>query len=385
VNSTHLDRAEALQLALHRALVLFHVLTLVAAAVVVLRRDPAHPAGAWAAYAAMGGWTLVLARTPARVMATHPRVWVAAATLLTVVLALATLPVLGTAESHAGAITLPGTWGAGCVLLACTLTGRVIPVAVASLVACADIVVRGRLATTTATNTMILVLTALVVSTLIHAATDATKRLAELSAEQAAEAASRAERERLARDVHDGVLQTLAYLTREAPRLSPVEVQELASAQSEQLRLLLVSDNAIGTTELDVSSLVREQVAQRATRLSPPPQLALPAEPVRLPSEAATALARAVGACLDNVVAHAPTAESFVLVDEFFSNGNRTVVVNVRDTGPGIASGRLAQAAREGRLGVSGSIEGRLASVGGSATVRSAPGEGTEVELRVSG
>jgi signal transduction histidine kinase len=55
------------------------------------------------------------------------------------------------------------------------------------------------------------------------------------------------------------------------------------------------------------------------------------------------------------------------------------VTVTVRDDGPGIRDGRLAEAAAAGRLGVSHSICGRLRDLGGSATIRSVPGEGTEV------
>ena len=57
------------------------------------------------------------------------------------------------------------------------------------------------------------------------------------------------------------------------------------------------------------------------------------------------------------------------------------VTVTVRDDGPGIAEGRLAEAAAAGRLGVSQSIWGRLRDLGGGVTIRSVPGEGTEVEL----
>jgi signal transduction histidine kinase len=45
--------------------------------------------------------------------------------------------------------------------------------------------------------------------------------------------------------------------------------------------------------------------------------------------------------------------------------------------------GRLAAAVRDGRLGVAASIQGRLRELGGTAIVSGAPGEGTEVELRV--
>jgi signal transduction histidine kinase len=59
------------------------------------------------------------------------------------------------------------------------------------------------------------------------------------------------------------------------------------------------------------------------------------------------------------------------------------ITVTIRDEGPGIPAGRLAEAAAAGRLGVSHSIHGRLRDLGGAAAIRSAPGEGTEVELRL--
>ena len=55
-----------------------------------------------------------------------------------------------------------------------------------------------------------------------------------------------------------------------------------------------------------------------------------------------------------------------------------------RDDGPGIGPGRLDEARHEGRLGVSESICGRMADLGGSARLVTAPGEGTEWELRVA-
>ncbi|WP_037893534.1 ATP-binding protein, partial [Streptomyces sp. Tu 6176] len=60
-----------------------------------------------------------------------------------------------------------------------------------------------------------------------------------------------------------------------------------------------------------------------------------------------------------------------------------TVLVTVRDDGPGIPEGRLAQAEGEGRLGVAQSIRGRLRDIGGTAELISVPGQGTEVELSV--
>ena len=86
-----------------------------------------------------------------------------------------------------------------------------------------------------------------------------------------------------------------------------------------------------------------------------------------------------MAACLDNVAAHVgEDAPAWVLLEELPDR----VEVTVRDEGPGIPEGRLAQAEREGRLGVIGSIRGRMADLGGTATL--ATGSfGTEWELSV--
>jgi signal transduction histidine kinase len=60
-----------------------------------------------------------------------------------------------------------------------------------------------------------------------------------------------------------------------------------------------------------------------------------------------------------------------------------TVSVTIRDDGPGIPPGRLADAAADGRLGVSQAIRGRIRDLGGSACITSAPGAGTEIRLQV--
>ncbi|MGW1605564.1 sensor histidine kinase, partial [Streptomyces eurythermus] len=108
--------------------------------------------------------------------------------------------------------------------------------------------------------------------------------------------------------------------------------------------------------------------------------LAEPGAPVPLPPDAAREVAAAVGAALDNVRAHAGEgARAWILVEDEPDE----IVVTVRDDGPGIPEGRLAQAEGEGRLGVALSIRGRLRDLGGSAGILSVPGQGTEVELKV--
>ena len=108
--------------------------------------------------------------------------------------------------------------------------------------------------------------------------------------------------------------------------------------------------------------------------------VSVPAQPVLVSNAAADELASAMHAALDNVRRHCgERARAWVLVED----EPGLVTVTIRDDGPGIADGRLAEAAAAGRLGVSHSIHGRLRDLGGSASISSAPGEGTEVELRL--
>ena len=72
-------------------------------------------------------------------------------------------------------------------------------------------------------------------------------------------------------------------------------------------------------------------------------------------------------------------APAWVLVEDL----GDAVVVTVRDQGVGIPDGRLDAAAREGRLGVRESVRGRIADLGGTASLVTGPGQGTEWELSV--
>ena len=55
------------------------------------------------------------------------------------------------------------------------------------------------------------------------------------------------------------------------------------------------------------------------------------------------------------------------------------IEVFVRDTGVGFDPSTVP----DDRRGVRDSIEGRLSRIGGTATIHTAPGEGTEVELTI--
>ena len=58
------------------------------------------------------------------------------------------------------------------------------------------------------------------------------------------------------------------------------------------------------------------------------------------------------------------------------------LAIDVRDEGPGIPEGRLEVAARDGRLGVTESIRGRVEALGGTAVLTTSSA-GTEWEFVV--
>jgi signal transduction histidine kinase len=197
-------------------------------------------------------------------------------------------------------------------------------------------------------------------------------------------AAAATERTRLARAVHDGVLQALALVQRRGPDLGPegVELGRLAGEQEQALRSLIRQQDAVTTAVVDegapagTSDLVAALTAlERRTGVS----VAAPPDAVLLPPAVVAEIVAAVGACLDNVAVHVdPEAPAWVLLDA----APDAVHVTVRDEGPGIAAGRLEQAEEEGRLGVASSIRGRLADLGGSAELTTGS-YGTVWELTV--
>jgi signal transduction histidine kinase len=107
-------------------------------------------------------------------------------------------------------------------------------------------------------------------------------------------------------------------------------------------------------------------------------EVATPAQPVRLPSAVAEEVVAAVKAAHDNVRRHAgPDARAWILLEEERDG----VRVTVRDDGVGFPPERPAEAAEAGRLGIAQSMRGRIADCGGTTTIDSRPGQGTEVEF----
>jgi signal transduction histidine kinase len=288
-------------------------------------------------------------------------------------LVLATRAVESPERITAGAPTLPAAWAAAPVL-ACALWGGPWLGGLAGLaIGAADIVERGGLSEHTFNGVVLLVVAGAVGGYVV--------RLVDRSEQAVAAAAGReaamAERDRLAREIHDSTLQVLALVARRGTELGgeAAVLAALAVQQEVALRKLVTqsraADGADGVDDLRLLVLALEQ---------PGVTVAAPAGPLLVSDATAGVVMAAVREALANVSRHAgPRAQVWVLLE----STDVAAVVTVRDDGAGIASGRLAEAAGAGRLGVAQSILGRIESIGGTARIDSAPGRGTEVEISV--
>lgn len=200
------------------------------------------------------------------------------------------------------------------------------------------------------------------------------------SAERLAEAlrveAATAERERLARSIHDGVLQVLARVRRRGAELGgeAAELATLAGQQEVALRALVSS--APAASEDGMADLGARLKVLETDRIA----VSAPATAVLVKAVVASELTAAVREALNNVDKHAgPGAKAWVLLEDLGSE----IVVSVRDDGVGIEPGRVAEAEREGRMGIAKSLLGRIEELGGSVALETAPGEGVEWEIRV--
>jgi signal transduction histidine kinase len=269
--------------------------------------------------------------------------------------------------------TVPGFWVMAAMFAWATHWRLQGGLAAAVLLCVDDVLTRHYLSETIYGNLFLLLIGGPIVGLMVDSLLRSAARTA--AAERAAAAAD--ERTRLARVVHDGVLQVLALVQRRAPDLGPdgADLGRLAGEQETALRALIRQQDTVEATPGIVDLVGALSALERRQGVS----VAAPSDGVPVDGRTAEALVAAVSACLDNVVAHVgPDAPAWVLLEASADE----VQVTVRDEGPGFAPGRLDDAGREGRLGVASSIRGRVAEVGGTAAVSSGP-FGTVWELSV--
>jgi signal transduction histidine kinase len=359
-----------------RGLLVYRVLTLASTAAVVLYRlnDYASPAGAIGVLAAMAGWTMVTgyAYFGGLPGARDTRGRFAVADLVVTCAIMLTTPLVETpAQILADAPVMGSIWTPGAVL-ACALAFG-IPGGLASAVVSSVVLVSVQASFAAEIGDIQLVVLA---GLTIGFTAQVLQRSAERVRKAVAAEVAMRERERLARAVHDGVLQVLGYVRRRGAELGgPAgELGALAGEQEVALRTLLTTGTAPVDERgrRDLAAALRVLASSRVT-------VSTPAHPVELPAHTVDELVAVVGAALANVALHVgPDAPAWVLLEDVGTG----VEISVRDEGPGIPDGRLAAAEAEGRLGVARSMRGRVQDLGGTITCDTGPG-GTEwiVEL----
>jgi signal transduction histidine kinase len=341
---------------------------------VAVNDDLQRRAVAWALFAVLIAWSVVCAVAYLRGFG-RTTVWVVAEIGVVVGLMMSTALVADdqwVADNQSWPTTL---WATNAVISAAILRGPVSGMVTGLVVMAAYAVLKGYVSINVFRNATIVI--ELAVGLVVGMAAQ-TARRAHAELERATRlAAALEERERLSRHVHDGAIQVLALVARRGREIGGATAQlaELAGEQERALRRLVSDADTVDAlaAHADIGAMLRRHASDRVV-------VSLPPEPVLLDADVAAELHAAAVNALDNVAAHAgPGARAFVLVEDL---GDR-VTVSVRDDGVGIAEGRLAEAAAEGRLGVAKSIVGRMNTLGGVAELHTEPGRGTEWELTV--
>ncbi len=179
------------------------------------------------------------------------------------------------------------------------------------------------------------------------------------------------ERSEVAARVHDSVLQTLALIQRHATE--PRRVAALARRQERELRGWLYADRPLGDESASLVAALSGAAAEVEELYGVRVEIASSGDcPV---DDAAGALVLAAREAMTNAAKFAGVEE----IDVYLEVADDGVAVFVRDRGKGFDRAKVP--AR--RRGLAESIEGRMERAGGRATVTSAPGTGTEIELRL--
>lgn len=208
-----------------------------------------------------------------------------------------------------------------------------------------------------------------------------TTQLRDAVAEQERErvrSAALSERERLYRIVHDGALQVLALVEREAPGLGPkgMRLAVLARESESQLRTLLQDREVAESADSPLVDLAAALDKYQSARIT----VSTMAGQVQISRRLVDEIEAILTEALTNVSQHAgPDAQAWVLLDQ---ESDDEVILWIRDNGVGMTAAEVAEAAERGRMGIKDSIVGRVSALGGSAMLTSAPGSGTEWELR---
>lgn len=223
-----------------------------------------------------------------------------------------------------------------------------------------------------------------IVSSLLRRSSEEVRKATAEAITAREKAARLAERESMARQIHDSVLQVLALIHKKGTELAEsgapdaaevAALAELARDQEVALRGLILrqpQEPVAGKRSL------RDALEQVVARVKGMEVTVSSVGPVWLPTGVLDELVAAVNEALANVAEHSGAAKVAIFADDLGGQ----VQVTVRDDGVGFNFDE-ARFRAEGKFGVLNSMKGRIKAVGGEMRIDSIPGSGTEVEFRV--
>jgi signal transduction histidine kinase len=183
------------------------------------------------------------------------------------------------------------------------------------------------------------------------------------------------ERAEMAAHLHDSVLQTLALIQRSAD--DQHQVKRLARAQERQLRSWLFDGKAPGET--GEGEPARLAAALMAVQQGVEEVHGVRVEVVTVGDTCLDDRSRALVAATREAVVNAAKWSGADVVAVYAEVETDAVSVFVRDRGRGFDPAAVAP----DRRGISESVHARIERHGGISLVRSSPGQGTEVELKM--
>ncbi|HEX6346757.1 ATP-binding protein [Umezawaea sp.] len=189
-----------------------------------------------------------------------------------------------------------------------------------------------------------------------------------LARERAARARAE-ERADLAAHLHDSVLQSLTLIQKQA---DSTEVRKLARSTERDLRSWLYGRQPVAGNDFSAAVTATAEVVEDAFDVV--------VELVSVGTCAMDTRSRAVVGAMREALTNAAKHGGVRRVSVFAEVSEAEVFALVRDRGRGFDPATRCGADRRG---IPDSIERRMRHEGGAAVIRSAPGEGTEVELRM--
>ena len=196
------------------------------------------------------------------------------------------------------------------------------------------------------------------------------------------------ERRRIARNIHDQLgqqitalrmsLERLKMQTVEAPTLAQAErAQHLAEELDRSIDFLTWELTPATLDHLGLSSALRDLVDGWSDRFHIAAEYSLIGTPARLPAHVEANLYRLAQEALHNVFKHARASRAIVSLEWSAT----ALVLTVADDGQGFDTREVGQRQPD-CLGLA-SMRERATLVGGELTLRSAPGQGTAISVRV--